>query len=100
MLEPLLHLFALQQPETMSLLEKPLFAPPLSKRRTQQREAALAAARAAYDRDRANVDAVLALSRAQMALGRVGDALETLTRALEVGRTIRGWRSNAGAGSS
>ncbi len=73
----------LQQPETMSLLEKPLFAPPLSKDERGQREAALAAAREAYGRDRANVDAVLALSRAQMALGRVGDALEVLTRAVE-----------------
>ena len=73
----------LQQPETMSLLEKPLFAPPLSKDERGKREAALAAAREAYDRDRASVDAVLALSRAQMALGRVGDALEVLTRGVE-----------------
>jgi tetratricopeptide (TPR) repeat protein len=80
----LLLLFALQQPETMSLLEKPLFAPPLSKHGRIEGEAALAAARAAYDRDRANVDAVVALARAQMALGRVGDSLETLTRAQEV----------------
>jgi tetratricopeptide (TPR) repeat protein len=73
-----------QQPETMSLLEKPLFAPPLSKDARIAAEAALAAARAAYDRDRTNVDAVVALARAQMALGRVGDSLETLTRAQEV----------------
>jgi tetratricopeptide (TPR) repeat protein len=73
----------LQQPETMSLLEKPLFAPPLSKDERGKREAAVAAAREAYDRDRTSVDAVLALSRAQMALGRVGDALEVLTRGVE-----------------
>ena len=72
-----------QQPETMSLLEKPLFAAPLSKEEKNTREAALAAARKAYDADRANVDAVLALARTQAALGRIGDALETLTRALE-----------------
>ena len=84
MLAVLLVLFALQQPETMSLLGKPLFAPPLSKDDRGAREAALAAARAAHDRDRANVDAVVALARAQMALGRVGDSLETLTRAQEV----------------
>lgn len=73
----------LQQPETMSLLEKPLFAPPLSKDERGRRQAAVAAAREAHGRDPANVDAVLALARAQMALGRVGDALEVLTRAAE-----------------
>lgn len=73
----------LQQPETMSLLEKPLFAPPLSKQERGKREAAVAAARDAHGRDPADVDAVLALARAQMALGRVGDALEVLTRAVE-----------------
>jgi len=72
-----------QQPETMSLLQKPLFAPPLSNDERTAREAALAAARAVYNRDRANVDAVVELARAQMALGRVGDSLETLTRAQE-----------------
>ena len=72
-----------QQPETMSLLEKPLFAPPLSREERSKREAAHAAARAAYEHDRASVDAALALGRAEMALGRVGDALEVLTRALE-----------------
>ena len=75
--------FLAQQPETMSLLEKPLFAPPLSKDERSAREDALAAARTAYDGDRANVDATLALARAQMALGRVGDSLETLTRGVE-----------------
>jgi tetratricopeptide (TPR) repeat protein len=74
----------MQHPETMSLLEKPLFAPPLPSEERSKRESTLAAARGAYDRDRGNVEAVLALSRAQMALGRVGDSLETLTRALEV----------------
>jgi tetratricopeptide (TPR) repeat protein len=76
-------MLAFQQPETMSLLEKPLFAPALSKDERSTKEAALAEARAAYDRDRTNVDAVVALSRAQMALGRVGDSLETVTRAQE-----------------
>lgn len=67
----------------MSLLEKPLFPPPLSKEERGKREAAVAVAREAYRRDSTSVDAVLALSRAQMALGRVGDALEVLTRAVE-----------------
>jgi tetratricopeptide (TPR) repeat protein len=72
-----------QQPETLSLLEKPLYAPPLAREERDRREAALNEARAAYERDRASVDAALAVARAQMALGRVGDSLETLTRALE-----------------
>src|SRR6188472_1121163 len=84
MIAVLVVMLALQQPETMSLLEKPLFAPPLSKNDRIAGETALAAARAAYARDRTDVDAVVALARAQMALGRVGDSLETLTRALEL----------------
>ncbi len=76
-------LLAIQQPETMSLLDQPLFAPRLSSDERSTREGVLAAARAAYERDRGNVDAALALARAQMALGRVGNALEVLTHALE-----------------
>jgi tetratricopeptide (TPR) repeat protein len=72
-----------QQPETLSLLEKPLFAPPLSRDERARREEALGAARAAFDRDRTNVDAVLGLARAEMALGHVGNALEVVTRGLE-----------------
>ncbi len=58
-----------------------------SRRRCRKRSAQAAkrrwrAARAAYiAMTVADVDAILALSRAQMALGRVGDALEVLTRA-------------------
>ena len=74
---------ALQQPETMSLLEKPLYAPPLSKDERASREAALADARATYAKDKTNADAILALARAQMALGLVGDSLETLTHGVE-----------------
>ena len=73
----------LQQPETMSLLEKPLYAPALSKEERAAREAALAAARAAYAKDRTGVDAILGLARAQMALGLVGESLETLTHGVE-----------------
>jgi tetratricopeptide (TPR) repeat protein len=76
-------LLAIQQPETMSLLEQPLFAPRLSSEERSTREGVLAAARAVYGRDRGNVEAAIALSRAEMALGRVGDALEVLTHALE-----------------
>ncbi len=73
-----------QQPETMSVLEKPLYAPPLAREERSARQAVRAAAHAAQQRDPANVDAVLALARADVALGHVGNALETLTRALEV----------------
>ena len=72
-----------QHPETLSLLEKPLYAPRLSSEERSSREAALAAARAEYGRAPASVDAAIALSRAHMALGHVGDALEVLTRAVE-----------------
>ena len=83
MIAVLVMMLVSQQPETMSLLQKPLFAPPLSKDERASREAALAAARAVYNRDRTNVDAVVELARAQLAIGRVGDSLETLTRAQE-----------------
>ena len=72
-----------QQPETMSLLEKPLYAPRLSGEERLRREADVAQARAAYQRDPASVDAAIALSRAEMAIGRVGNAQEILTHALE-----------------
>jgi tetratricopeptide (TPR) repeat protein len=79
----MIAMMALQQPETMSLLEKPLYAPPLSKDERAPREAALAVARAAYAKDKTGVDAILALAHAQMALGLVGDSLETLTHGVE-----------------
>jgi len=72
-----------QQPETLSLLEEPLYAPPVSKVERARLEEALAQARAEVGRDPANADAVLRLARAQRDLGRIGDALETLTRAIE-----------------
>ena len=83
MITLLFTLLSFQHPETMSLLEKPLYAPRLSSAERNNREAALAAARAAYGRAPASVDAAIALARAQMALGHVGDALEVLTRAVE-----------------
>lgn len=73
----------LQQPETMSLLEEPLYAPPISKQDRARLEDELTTARADVSRDPANADAALRLARAQRGLGRIGDALETLTRAIE-----------------
>jgi len=74
---------SLQQPETMSLLDKPLYPPPVEKAERARLESEMAAARQTVAREPANVDAILGLSRAQLALGRVGDSLETLTRAIE-----------------
>ena len=73
----------LQQPETLSLLEEPLYAPPVSKAERARLEDVVAQARAEVSRDRANADAVLRLARAERDLGRIGDALEALTRAIE-----------------
>jgi tetratricopeptide (TPR) repeat protein len=74
---------AVQQPETLSLLEEPLYAPPVSKAERARLEGEIVEARADVSRDPANAGAVLRLARAQRDLGRIGDALETLTRAIE-----------------
>lgn len=72
-----------QQPETMSLLNEPLYPPPVPRAERARLEAEAAQARADVGRNPANADAVLRLAAAQRELGLVGDALETLTRALE-----------------
>jgi len=72
-----------QHPETLSLLEEPLYAPPVSKSERARLEGEVADARTEVNRDPSNPDAALRLARAQRDLGRIGDALETLTRAIE-----------------
>lgn len=72
-----------QQPETMSLLKEPLYPPSVPRAERSRLEEEIAQARGDIGRDPANADAVLRLARAQRGLGHVGDALETLTRALE-----------------
>lgn len=72
-----------QQPETLSLLDEPLYPPPVSRAERARIENEIAEARAAVGREPASADAVLRLARAQRDLGHVRDALETLTRALE-----------------
>jgi tetratricopeptide (TPR) repeat protein len=74
---------AVQQPETLSLLEEPLYAPPVSKADRARLEAEIAQARGDVARDPTNANATLRLARALRDLGRIGDALETLTRAIE-----------------
>jgi tetratricopeptide (TPR) repeat protein len=76
-------LFMVQQPETMSLLGEPLYAPSLQKDERKKAEAEWTAAYAAYKEKPSDAAAVLALGRANLTLGRVGDALEVLTRGLE-----------------
>lgn len=73
----------LQQPETMSLVKEPLYPPPVSRAERARLEGEVADARGALGREPASADAVLRLARAQRGLGHVGDALETLTRAIE-----------------
>jgi tetratricopeptide (TPR) repeat protein len=78
-----LVLALMQQPETLSLLGQPLYAPRLPKAERAKAEEALAAARAAYDTQRSEPPAILAFARATVAVGHVGDALEILTHGLE-----------------
>jgi tetratricopeptide (TPR) repeat protein len=79
----LLAALLMQHPETMSLLDEPLYPPSLPKETRARLETELATARAAYAKDPASADAALALAQADTRLGRVGDALELLTRAVE-----------------
>lgn len=76
--------FAQEQPETLSLLGAPLYAPPVPREAREALEADLATGRAALKKDPASVDAALAVARADMGLGHVGDALETLARTREL----------------
>ena len=76
-------LFMVQQPETMSLLGEPLYAPSLPKEERKKAEAEWTAAYAAYKEKPADPATALSLGRANLALGRLGDALEVLTRGLE-----------------
>ncbi|HYT73458.1 MAG TPA: tetratricopeptide repeat protein [Vicinamibacterales bacterium] len=83
MLEFVIAALLMQQPETMSLLEAPLYAPPLPSDVRARLETELASARTVYAKDPANADATLGLARVEMALGHAGDSIELLTRTLE-----------------
>jgi tetratricopeptide (TPR) repeat protein len=72
-----------QQPETLSLLETELYAPSFPRDVRAKLETDLAESRAAYQKDPKNMDAAIAYVRAQVAIGHVGDALESLARAIE-----------------
>jgi tetratricopeptide (TPR) repeat protein len=72
-----------QQPETMSLLETELYAPSFPREVRATLEANLGDARAAYQKDPKSADAAIAYVRAQVAIGHVGDALESIAHAIE-----------------
>jgi tetratricopeptide (TPR) repeat protein len=76
-------LLVAQQPETVSLLDVPLYAPSLPKDERKKAEADWAQAYQAYKQNPSDATTALALGRANLALGRVGDALEVLTRGIE-----------------
>lgn len=76
--------FAQQQPQTLSLLGTPLYAPPVPRDTREKLDADLAAAQAALRKDPSSVDAAIAAARADMGLGEVGDAIEALARAREL----------------
>lgn len=73
----------MQQPETMSLLGEPLFAPKLAKEARVAADAELARAHAAYRAKPSGAAEILALARAHRTLGRIGDALILLTHGIE-----------------
>jgi tetratricopeptide (TPR) repeat protein len=73
-----------QQPETLSLLGKPLVSPAMPADRRRALEADLVSARAAYDRTPEDVDAAIWLGRRTAYLGRFGEAIEIYTRAIEL----------------
>ena len=83
MLMVALGLLLLQQPETMSLLGEPLYPPKLSTSERAAADAEFARAHAAYTAKPAGVPEILALARAHLAFGRVGDALIALTHGVE-----------------
>ena len=72
-----------QQPETLSLLGEPLYPPKLSRAARAAADAELQRAHAAYTAKPSGVAEILALARAHLALGRVGDSLIVLTHGLD-----------------
>jgi tetratricopeptide (TPR) repeat protein len=72
-----------QQPETLSLLGDPLYPFSLSKSARAKADDDLRTAHAAYEKTPNDVAAILALARAHLAFGRVGDSIEVLTHGLE-----------------
>jgi tetratricopeptide (TPR) repeat protein len=72
-----------QQPETMSLLNEPLYAPSVPKAERAKAEETLATTSTAYRKAPNDPAVILAYAEAVLAFGHVGDALEILTHGLE-----------------
>jgi tetratricopeptide (TPR) repeat protein len=68
-----------QKPEATSLLGKPLFALPPPPANAARMEADLAAARAVWEKDRSNADAIIWLGRRTAYVGRFRDAIAIYT---------------------
>lgn len=73
-----------QQPEALSLLNAPLYAPSIHGDVRARADRDLADATAVLARTPKDVDAILREAAALRTLGRLGEALEALTRAIEV----------------
>lgn len=80
----LLAALLVQQPETLSLLGEPLRPPKLSSDERAKADEEMRAAMAAYAKTPNDVTSIVALADAHITFGRVGDAIEILTRGLEV----------------
>jgi len=87
-----------QQPETLSLLGEPLYARKLPKSERAKADADLARAHAAYTKQPSDPEAIVALARAHITLGRVGDAVVILTHGLEVNAGDPGLLAERGRG--
>jgi tetratricopeptide (TPR) repeat protein len=75
---------ALPQPQAMSLLGTPLYAPELPESVQRRRETELLAAQADYDRDPHDEDAAIWLGRRLAYLGRYREAIDVYTNALAI----------------
>jgi tetratricopeptide (TPR) repeat protein len=69
--------------EALSLLGRPLFAPPLPAETRARLEAELQAARAAYERDPQDADAIIWLGRRHAYLGQYRAAIDVFTEGVE-----------------
>ena len=73
-----------KEPEAVSLAGTDLFPPPLTDEARADREAKLAEAQAAYDKNPQDVDSIVWLGRRTAYLGRYREAIDIYTRGLEL----------------
>ena len=71
------------RPEALSLLGRPLFRPPLARDASTRLEAELAQARAQYEREPANADAIIWLGRRLAYLGQYRAAIDVYSEGIE-----------------